>query len=371
MSAVTLWSQAHAEEFWAADVNAAGGYVTRTSGWYDTNKAYIPSPFYGTTEEEQAVANSTTAAIFPNSDWFLCWAASTSNILLHMKSQKGYDMEQEYSSTYLNASGATKHIVQQRSQYAIYETFVNNFANTGYNPFDAMAWYTTGSSAGWYAQGEKYEHPYRDLATADKGGYFKNRLGDDSSYYNNVVAFGENVMGTHYQVNGEGFLGNFISANPDGTISVKETTTTYVELFKESLSYSAVALSVNVKDSTLGHALTCWGIETDENGELIKLFITDSDDSMVHLQEIEAYVDKTTGLLMLGKDLTGVTAPVYDVNGNVLENYYYEEADFTNFFITDFGSFKNVYLPAPEPSTATLSLLGISGLLIRRRRRNG
>ncbi len=360
MSAFMLCSQVHAEEFWAEG-------VSKNSGWYDTNKAYNPLIFYGgSTEEEQAKALSATKAIFPNSDRDLCWAGSTSNILLHMKSQKGYDMEQEYSSTYRNASGATKHIVQERHQYAIYETFVNNFADDGYNAYDAMAWYTTGSSAAWYAEEENYEHPYRDPANADKGGYFVDRLGDDSSYYNNVVAFNENVLGTHYQLYGEEYIGDFITTNSDGTISVNDITTTYVELFKESLNYSAIALGVNEKDNEVGHALTCWGFETNSEGELIKLFITDSDDAIVHLQEIEAYVDKDTGLLMLGKDLAGVTAPVYDAEGNEL-NLYYAEADYTNYYVSDFGSFQNVYLQVPEPSTATLSMVALGCLLLRRR----
>jgi hypothetical protein len=54
-----------------------------------------------------------------------------------------------------------------------------------------------------------------------------------------------------------------------------------------------------------GHALTCWGYDTDANGNYTGVWVTDSDDNATALKEYSVSWDGSTGFWDLGGVYTG------------------------------------------------------------------
>ncbi len=361
--AVAICGSAAAESYWVEDVNSATGYVTLTDGWVDTNKAYNPLIFYNNTEA--------TAAVYANDDSNLCWAASAANILQYMMNQQGYPVQ--YSDTYNNATGSASYVslVQSRAQYAIYETFTSNFNNVGWNQYDAIAWYSTGAAA------YNYSNPSNPLKTDNAGGYYQDICGSTTT------AFQNNVLASHYQFRGSGYAGVDVTVSADGlsyetytgTVIIRPETvkTTYAELLAEALAAGPLGISIDSRDSgdwdNYGHALTCWGFETDDvTDEVTMLYLTDSDDGIEHLLQMPVTISEE-GYLAFGKDTDAQKVYTYDANGNK-QSSYYNMGNYTGYYLTAIDSYNNFFPEyVPEPSAAALSLLGMGALLLRRRRK--
>ncbi len=161
-----------------------------------------------------------------------------------------------------------------------------------------------------------------------------------------------NALATCYTFYSNPGFGTFISGTQD-----------YASLFQTSLNNSPLALSIFTKTDSgwdsIGHALTCWGFKTDDEGNILSIFVTDSDDELqlvstnpykYERMELLKEVNVTTtadGLLALDRTSGGF-------------NYDY--------YLAEMHSFNNLYIAIPEPATASLSLLGLAGLLLRRRR---
>ncbi len=359
---IAICNHAAAESYWVQDVNSSTGYANLNEGWVDTNKAYNPLTFLNDTEA--------TAAVFPNNDSNLCWAASAANILQYMMNQKGYPVQ--YSATYQNATGSDKYVsvVQKRHQYAVYETFTSNFNNVGWTQYDAIAWYSTGAAA------YNYNNPSNPLKTDNAGGYYQDICGSTTT------AFQNNVLACHYQFKGSGYAGVDVTVSADGLTYEKENgfiigrpqtvETTYTQLFIEALAAGPIGISVDTRSSgdwdNYGHALTCWGFETDDaTGEITMLYLTDSDDGIEHLLQMPVTITED-GYLAFGKDTDAQKVYTYDAEGNRL-NSYYNMGDYTGYYLTALDSYNNFFPEyVPEPSTATLSLLTLTGVLLHRRR---
>ncbi len=369
-SALAVLSVAHIAL--GADPVFAPG-VTLESGWFDTNKAYRPAAFYQFPEGATTAQNdwTSTANVFANEDATMCWAATSTNILLNLRYQLGYEVE--YSTTWKAAleSGKNSYYinqVQNRQQYAIYETYITNFSDSGgYDPFNGIAWYTTGSLCDPYLGGT-----HSSLKTDNKGFYSAQLGGTDAyTYVNKVEA-------CHYYLHVGNYAGTRLEASADG-LSLGNKSTNYAALFEEALKTSAIGLNLANKDTILAvndngnsavsgtHSLTCWGFETGDDGEINMLYITDSDDGLTHLMKVEAAVNED-GILTLGAVKNRTYTGAYDVDGNSAKAIFQSPTTYSSYGVYEFGSFQNFFALIPEPSTAALSLLGLGSLLLRRKR---
>ncbi len=111
-----------------------------------------------------------------------------------------------------------------------------------------------------------------------------------------------------------------------------------------------------------GHAITLWGIEYDDSThDISRLWLTDSDDKQYNFGQ--------DGLFMV--DVTTRDNKLYIDTPD--SNWYSEEEDIyiSHLFAInpEVSTAWGIPLAVPEPSTATLSLLGLTALLARRRRK--
>ena len=133
--------------------------------------------------------------------------------------------------------------------------------------------------------------------------------------------------------------------------------------FVETLESSAISLAIFSDEGNLGHAITLWGVEYDENGNLTTLWLTDSDDYINQIFSAAVTLDEDANKIYIG-----------ELVGEGEDAYYFSEA---------YDYYKNVYIGeiyalntedalkwqlVPEPTTVTLSLLALCGIAARRRR---
>ncbi len=124
---------------------------------------------------------------------------------------------------------------------------------------------------------------------------------------------------------------------------------------------SGKGVSLSIKgDNTAGHAITLWGVETKTvGGEISKLWITDSDDAQYGLNPnglFSVEVTQKDGKLYIDTP----DSDWYAENSNT-----YIDGMYT---IDPSVSLLWGMQLIPEPGTATLSLLALAGLAVRRRR---
>lgn len=334
-------SPALAETFYAEG-------VTATSGWLDVNKAYNPAIFYKNDDGHLVPDLDAVAQYFPHPDSNLCWAASASNILQYMQVQAGRTIS--YSSTHSVETGNTKvdDLIHSVSQLSVYETFTSSFQDVGYTAYDGIAWYTTGTAAYLYSNSTIPANP------GAAGGFYTSTMGST------IQDFQNNVLATHYQVYGTGYAGNYIANE------ILSNSVSYQTLLSESLANGPIALSVNQKTEagiwTGGHALTCWGFETDGSGTVTAIFITDSDDGQDALKTLNVSQMEDGVLALSGGNSS---SPVYDKDGNQLGAI---SGNYDGYYLTSMSSFHNFYLSVPEPSGSLLFLTGSFFILWRRRK---
>ena len=138
-------------------------------------------------------------------------------------------------------------------------------------------------------------------------------------------------------------------------------------------------VALELVDGSASHALTLWGIETDANNKISKLWLTDSDDSKTQYGGITApslfYVsvsenrDGNMEIDQHGKRVWNDDYEYYD---------YFADSDrgLNGFVVNGITTIDpsvsekwNWSLLVPEPTTTTLSLLSLVALAARRRRR--
>lgn len=179
-------------------------------------------------------------------------------------------------------------------------------------------------------------------------------ISEFDSYYWNLIP--ETWVGPDYSNINERFSHlseNFFWETSDYAAPIDSV---IVDQFSEGMPISLSLASVG-GTLTLGHAVTLWGVEyeEDENGDitLSALWLTDSDDYKTALQKIAVkYAGETIYLI----DYTNNTA-----YGDV----YLESACGINISESDTWNLVSI----PEPATASLSLLALAALAARRRRK--
>ena len=252
-------------------------------------------------------------------DTGLCWAYSASNVISWWQAQ---------NADTLTASGVN---VPQNEQ--IVKTFIGVFKNVGCWPSAAYEWYIKG---GEDCELNKNADSYKDYGVLDlkdtsevamqlgltgfdikdlaEGGILKDVFKDSTTI----------IFGVYYKNNPFAFAEKIIQAIKDGY---------------------ALSLSVDIN-----HSYTLWGVEyeeTDKGLMITKAWITDSDDV------------NNTGSGLVEKKIA----------------YSEKEGDSGLYFDENFGAvwenlagIRTTATLIPEPGTATLTLMALAGLALRRRR---
>lgn len=316
---VTGAAVAHAETttYWAKGVDANGG-------WYDVDK--------------------TTDA----NDDEMCYAASASNLIAWWQNMQP------------SVPSGTPTKVDD-----IFNRYIGASASGGKKGGDtgwALAWWISGvympenatEAARWLVPDVTPQADSSDLEAFD--GYYAKQLGLTAEQ---MVQF----CGAHIEEQeGESYVTSSYSPSY-GRVGERDFGTLLTSGYGIGLG-----LKYTEGGKTGAHAVTLWGAEYDASGNLQKLWLTDSDDAQEKNWHEEndglfaATVTMSDGVVYLRTETETWEDGTY-VYGRT---WYSDELHYhiDSVFLLDSTAFS-----VPEPATATLGLLALTGLAVRRRRR--
>ncbi len=280
----------------------------------------------------------------------LCWAASASNVI------------NWWQKRYVTPSAAP-------TGEAIWSTFkASTSGDVGGNTIGAMQWWLTG----WYSyDGSPDAEFYAGWAMEDES--IINKTINKDTYFEGYYRYLEGNLESVYENKWVDHLQRFMN-DLDAGVNVDNKREGYTGLsytLKEAISGGA-GVSVSLKTDIGGHAVTLWGAEFNEDGNLIGMWLTDSDDNQYGKHEdsgifYAALGESTLTMTTTFGDGTSVTKEYYQVTTE--SGWYGQDTYLTGFtfFNTAVSDTWGMML-APEPATATLGLLALVGLAARRRR---
>lgn len=271
-------------------------------------------------------------------DDLLCWAASASNIIDYW--------QQRYVVPANTPTGG-----------AIWETFKSSCAmDTSGRFISAMQWWLGGDYEGTTLDNDDKT----DLSTyLDNRAVYRQPTDEDSAIVTDLDEFGGyywdcfdyEYEGVSYADGKQVHLYNFLYGFGS-----------YSSIEEKLVAELAAPMSLSIRDtnSKLAHAITLWGMDYSEdasgNISVNSIWITDSDDYTTQLRQLDTYYKEDDAKIYL----TGYSD--YPLYGDI----YLSGALGINLAESDTW---NLVRAVPEPTTATLSLLALAGLAMRRRRK--
>lgn len=211
--------------------------VSQDAGWYDTNKSWT-------------------------NDVFLCWAASSTNAISW------------WLDRYREGGGDVSGLEVNSDK--IFQTFISNWKNEGYDEKDGVCWYFTGKfSAGGSPA---------NLKNPNSGGFLKNLPGIGSHAWCLLDSSDFSIYGNpdnnrpffDYQ------MGSYFPDQP--LYSLESFSRTIIRQLRTGM----VLLKVTGIGMRGEHAITLWGCDYDgQTGLVSHVYITDSDDYRHGLRRME------------------------------------------------------------------------------------
>lgn len=294
--------------------------VTKEGGWYDINKSSL--------KPEEVEEN-------------MCYAASATNIIAWWQ-DGGWQGEDKVFQPNQAAPSTIDGIWEQYKEH-------NDYPDEGGDPLSAINWWISGIYAPIDENGKIAEEgdPIWDRFY-DTYDNLVDDSDDDSEQLDTLTL--SPIPGYYYDQYGltKTDLSELLEEvwNEDSGVSAEDID--FIGLLE-----SGAALSLGILDGgELAHALTLWGVEYDEDENLVQLWLTDSDDA-----------DETES-----KEILFSAAVTLKDDGKFYLETYGEGAYIGTVYAFNAPVTKNWQM-IPEPTTATLSLLSLAALAARRRRK--
>ena len=319
-------ANAETATLWVSGVSADGG-------WYDVNKANPKAE---------------------DGDNKLCYAAAASNLIAWWQCR--YRIEENIPNT-------------AESIWNAYKTASKE--DVGGDVGAAVQWWLSGVD---FPESEADEYRSVYSYSADN----KSRLNKFDGYYYdqyNLSNYNETYLidsnGNDQYDEGVGRLRSYPEALDDFIYTLNESTGVTAEVSNLPGSSDVLTLiengygvALSIEDEGVGkdklaHAITLWGVDYDvESKAITALYLTDSDD--------EQYGKNMDGLFRVESSILEDGRIIFsEYWGNHKGNIYVSGLYGINPAVSDSWGM----LMVPEPATATLGLLALTGLAVRRRRR--
>lgn len=246
----------------ALTVQATVTVSTTTGHVYDVGKG-----FYSTDEN-----------VTDKSDSELCWAAAASNLIQHW--QDYYYGKHDDGKIPPNGLNGNNYTSPTGTQYlAVFDAFRDNWEDAGGLAGYGFQWWFLG----------------KDKVAADASDNLEKNA-DSAGYYQGIF-----TGTTPCYVQQE-----LLTAAERGNLSQEEC-------FRQTMDAAlgkagqGVSLGIYIADENgeigSGHAITCWGYETDADGKLSAIYITDSDDRYYGATKVRVEVDADGSLMLNSYDL--------------------------------------------------------------------
>ncbi|MBQ1960350.1 MAG: IdeS/Mac family cysteine endopeptidase [Akkermansia sp.] len=231
--------------YWAEGVSEMGG-------WYDANK----------------LDNNDGDA-----DDLMCYAASASNLIAWWQNGE---------------AGSQLTSTAPSDLEEIWQAFVgaNKLPDEGGEALAAINWWISGV---YFPEGQddaEWERYYLTPEDMDGDTLSVTLRGSDGYYFDE---YGLNSSKLSH------FLVDF------SMYDIGITQVDYADVLSKGYGIS-LAIQVDIAGVSLGHAITLWGVEYDESGKLISMWITDSDDQKEELLKVSVTVDEANDKIWLGDE---------------------------------------------------------------------
>lgn len=205
----------------------------------------------------------------------MCWAAAAANVIQYWQDE--YKQHADAGKTAPNGFNPYAYEKPVGTDYLnVYQEILNKWKPGSGLSMNAIGWWMqglwlTGQSSGfiYYPSNSRLKNE-ADLNT---GGFYTNVFGD----HRQLLVSGKGGLPIYPSLTNA----SFYSAQVD--FSGAEETAPYRNFLEQSLKNAfktagqSVALSL-ISPSGTGHAITCWGYETDADGKITSLILSDSDD---------------------------------------------------------------------------------------------
>ncbi len=336
------------------------------SGFYDANKLY--------TVDENA------------DDMYLCWAFAASNQIAYWQ-----DNLDDYYQSYMidnnipTGTGSTY-------EYAVTDTFVSSFENTGGFEEDGFTWWVYKNPSTTYivqstttidydrVESVDYSYTKDDVTYSSYYNvyYYKDEVvysdkENDDDYSYTVYSYIDETGGyIEYTEEGEaeyvdaGYWSGFVS---EDSLIAEEIKIFDLDDLLEAMDLAlencyGMTLGIYSAEGDEGHAMTLWGYSYDEETDTYSLFISDSDDEISALTEHVIYLDED-GKIFFSDE--GATTIYYS---DISDAEYDDTSIYANAYIDDITLFYGFGVAVPEPSTYTtiLGLFALGFVAYRRRK---
>lgn len=246
----------------ALTAQAAVTVSTTTGHVYDVGKG-----FYSTDEN-----------VTDKTDKELCWAAAASNLIQHW--QDYYYKQHDTGETPPNGLNDNNYTSPTGTQYlAVFDAFRNNWTDAPGLASNGFQW--------WFLGKDKVDDDASgDLEeNADPAGYYQGIFTDATScYVQQDLLTAADRRGRSQE------------------LCFRQTMDTALGKAGQGVSLGIYIADENGKIGS-GHAITCWGYETDADGKLSAIYITDSDDRYYGATKVRVEVDADGSLMLNSYDL--------------------------------------------------------------------